>query len=68
MSKVTIGCRVEESELKEIDLTCQQLGQSRSDWLYGLIREALGKAPALTAKSLATRVKALEDRLARLAR
>lgn len=68
MSKTTIGCRVTEDEMTEIDSIAGEMGVSRSEWLYQLIREALGLTPVETVRSLATRVKALEERLGRLAK
>jgi hypothetical protein len=68
MDKITIGCRVTTDELHQIDGIAAEIGQSRAEWLHNLVREALGQTPVDTVRSLGTRVKAIEDRLSRLAR
>lgn len=65
--KPTIGTRLEPEELKQIDLICLELGESRSSWLYNLVREALGETRVDTVRALSTRVSALERKLGRLA-
>jgi hypothetical protein len=65
--KPTIGTRLEPEELEQIDQICEELGESRSSWLYNLVREALGKTRVDTVRALSTRVAALERKLGRLA-
>jgi hypothetical protein len=67
-SKPTIGCRILQAEMGQIDALISETGQSRSDWLYQLIREALGKTDIATVRAMAVRIEALEKKLARLAK
>jgi len=64
--KPTIGTRLEPEELEQIDQICEELGESRSSWLYNLIRESIGVGTVATVKNLAHRVTALERKLSRL--
>ncbi|MBD2019206.1 hypothetical protein H6F43_03280 [Leptolyngbya sp. FACHB-36] len=64
----TIGCRVSDDELSQVDSIIQETGQSRAEWLYALVyRELHGTSPN-TVRGLLDRVEAIELRLARLAR
>ncbi|MBW4523390.1 MAG: hypothetical protein KME16_27440 [Scytolyngbya sp. HA4215-MV1] len=64
--KPTIGTRLESDELEQIDRICEELGESRSSWLYNLIRESIGSGTVATVKSLSHRVAVLERKLSRL--
>lgn len=64
--KPTIGCRVNPSDLAEIDSIIAETGQSRSDWLLQLVRQALGQ-DAATVQGMDARIAALERKLSRLA-
>jgi metal-responsive CopG/Arc/MetJ family transcriptional regulator len=66
-NKPTIATRIAADELAQIDAMIQEMGQSRSEWLYQIIREALGHSDAQTVQSMATRLAALERKLSRLA-
>ncbi len=68
ITRPTIATRLTQSEIGEVDQICQLTGQSRSDWLHKLVQEALGKHPVHTVQAMSDRLKAIEDRLARLAR
>jgi antitoxin component of RelBE/YafQ-DinJ toxin-antitoxin module len=67
ISKVTIGFRVDPSVADEVDLVCSGLGLTRTEWMNGLIRDALGHKPVETIGALARRVEAIEVKLGRLA-
>lgn len=65
--KPTIGCRVTREEFDRIDQLATELGQSRAEWLYGLIRQGLGESAPETVRSMGERIAALEKKLMRLA-
>lgn len=64
--KPTIGCRITQKEMNQIDEVIEQTGESRSQWLYNLIRQELGQKPLETVKGMSDRISALERRFARL--
>ena len=64
-TKPTIATRIAAAELAEIDALIQETGQSRSEWLNQLIKEALGH-DVPTVRSMAARLAMLETRLAML--
>ena len=64
-TKPTIATRIAAAELAEIDALIQETGQSRSEWLHQLIKEALGH-DVPTVRSMAARLAMLETRLAML--
>jgi hypothetical protein len=66
-NKVTIGFRVDPSVADEVDRACAGLGVNRTEWMTGLIRDALGHKPVETIGALARRVEAIEVKLGRLA-
>lgn len=59
MAKVQIGTRVPNTWVEQIDGVCSDLGINRSDWLSGVVAEALGRDKELV-PSLAARVAKLE--------
>lgn len=68
MRKQTIGCRVTDKELSQIDTIAQETGQSRAEWLYSLVRRELTGIDTTTVNGLVERISAIESRLARLAK
>ncbi len=65
--KATIGCRIPDDWVGQIDAVVNELGVSRSEWFAGLISEALGKQDAGTVRSLEKRLTTVEQRLNKLA-
>lgn len=65
--KPTLSCRAEKSVVAEVDAIAKEIGQSRSEWLYNLVLEALGKTPVATVQKMNDRITALEKKLSRLA-
>jgi len=65
--KPTIGCRVTPEDMREIEAIITETGQSRSDWLLQLVREALGRGEAATVQKMNDRITVLERKLGRLA-
>ena len=65
--KATIGSRIPDDWLKQIDELTNELGVSRSEWFAGLISEALGKQDAGTVRSLQQRLTTMEKRIDKLA-
>lgn len=65
--KATIGSRIPDDWLKQIDELTNELGVSRSEWFAGLVGEALGKQDASTVRSLEKRLTTVEQRLSKLA-
>ncbi|PSB30146.1 hypothetical protein C7B82_09320 [Stenomitos frigidus ULC18] len=66
--KVTIGCRIPDDWIGQIDAVVNELGVSRSEWFAGLVSEALRKQDAGTVRSLQQRLTTVEQRLNKLAR
>jgi hypothetical protein len=66
-TKVTIGFRVDPLLADEVDRVCEQLGINRTEWMNGVIRDALGHKPIETIGALARRVEKLEAKLGSLA-
>lgn len=64
----TISCRINQDELNQVDAIIQETGQSRADWLYGLVHRELTGTEHTTVRGLVDRVAAIETRLARLTR
>ncbi len=61
--KPTISTRLKSTDLATIDMIAEALGQSRSEWLYQLIRQELGQADVTTVAALAVRMTLVEKRL-----
>jgi hypothetical protein len=62
----TIGCRVSGDELSQIESIIQATGQSRAEWLYGLIHREITGTDYTTVRGLAARIAAIEQRLSKL--
>lgn len=62
----TLGCRVTKDEMKRIDELLGEIGQSRSDWLYQLIKQELGETDVQTVRGMSERIAALEKKLTKL--
>ena len=65
--KPTVSSRVTKGELSQIDTIAAAMGQSWSEWLAIVVRQALGQNPPDTVKKMGDRVTALESKFNRLA-
>ena len=61
--KQSIGCRVLDSKVSEIDTAAEQAGMNRAEWIEQAIDKALGKRPRYT---LQTRLAKLEQQVREL--
>ena len=63
-AKITVGCRILDSKVSEVDSAAEAMGMNRAEWIEYAIDKALGKRPRFT---LAARLNSLEKRLDDLA-
>ena len=64
--KPTLSTRISAKDLVAIDEIAFSMGQTRSEWLSFLVRQALGQNPASTVRSMESRIIALEAKFNRL--
>lgn len=66
--KQSVGCRIPDSKVSEVDRAAEQMGMNRAAWIEWAIDKALGKRPRQTVQSrlakLEQQVKELCDRAA----
>ena len=66
--KQSVGCRILDSKVLEIDAAAEQAGMNRAEWIEWAIDKALGKRPRQTVQSrlakLEQQMKELCDRAA----
>lgn len=66
LDRPTLSCRLESEKMQRLDQMLEEMGQSRSDWLYQLVSREMGEVDAQTVRSMSDRIAALEKKLTKL--